>query len=253
MDNRHIVDDGFVLHRYPYRETSFILDCFLQNHGRVDCVAKGVRTERSSRKALLQAFSPLHFMMTGRSTLKTLTSVESSGLPTQLRGMPLMCAWYMNELLVRLCPKEEPHQHLYFSYRAALLSLEMASPDTSQHDCSKALRLFEKHLLSALGYALPLKEEAKSHRAILYNHWYQFIPEYGLVSTTQQDRLDSFLGEDIQAIQRDQYNNPRVLAAAKRLMRLAMIPLLGGRGLRTRELWREKNYSISMQNKNIEL
>ncbi|MCD8525189.1 MAG: DNA repair protein RecO [Gammaproteobacteria bacterium] len=253
MDNRQLIDDGFILHRYPYRDTSLILDCFLQNHGRIHCVAKGVRTERSSRKGLLQAFSPLHLMMTGKSALKTLTNVESSGLPTQLIGMPLMCAWYINELLVRLCPKEEPHQHLYFSYRAALLALEMAPPDTRQHDCSKALRLFEKHLLSALGYALPLKEEARSHRAILYDHWYQFIPEHGLVLTTREDRIDSFLGEDIQAIQHDQYNNTRVLAAAKRLMRLALTPLLGGRPLKTRELWHEKNNWINMQNKNIEL
>lgn len=231
-----IVDDGFILHRYPYRETSVIIECFLQHHGRVSMIAKGVRTERSPLKGLLQPFTPLHFIARGKSQLKTLTLAEASASPIILNGMPLMSAWYINELLMRLLPKEEHNSHLYFSYHATLLSLE------NSQVIEKTLRIFEKNLLEALGYELPLTHDADTRRAIVYDHYYQFIPEHGFIESVKKDGVDVFLGEDLHAIAHDQFSNLKVLQAAKRLMRLAIWPLLGGKPLKTRELLKGMNH-----------
>lgn len=231
-----IIDDGFILHRYPYRETSVIVECFLQHHGRVSMVAKGVRTERSPLKGLLQPFTPLHFNARGKGQMKTLTLVEASASPIILNGMPLMSAWYINELLMRLLPKEEHNSHLYFTYHATLLSLENSTT------LEKTLRIFEKNLLEALGYELPLMHDADSRRAIVYDHYYQFIAEHGFVETNKREGNDVFLGEDLQAIANDQFSNPKALQAAKRLMRLAIWPLLGGKPLKTRELLKGMNH-----------
>ena len=235
--NELIVDDGFILHRTPYRETSVIIECFLQHHGRVSLIAKGVRTERSPLKGLLQPFTPLHFNARGKSQLKTLTLAEASASPIILNGMPLMSAWYINELLMRLLPKEEPNSHLYFSYHATLLALENANT------LEKTLRIFEKNLLEALGYELPLTHDADSRRALIYDHYYQFVPEHGFIESLKKENSDVFLGEDLQAIANEQFTNPKVLLAAKRLMRLAIRPLLGGKPLKTRELL--KGMSVS--------
>lgn len=235
---QHIVDDGFILHRYAYRETSLIIECFLQHHGRMSFVAKGVRMERSPLKGLLQPFSPLHFNARGKSQLKTLTLVEAVGSPIILKDMPLMCAWYTNELLMRLLPKEEPNPHLYLIYRSTLLALQNSDTPSQNLLYQKALRIFEKDLLAALGYELPLKHDANSRKAIIYDHYYQFIPEHGFVETSKKEATDIFLGEDLHAIAHDQFSNPKVLQAAKRLMRLALQPLLGGKRLQTRELMR---------------
>jgi DNA repair protein RecO (recombination protein O) len=230
--NNQIIDNGFILHRYPYRETSVILECFLQDHGRVSIVAKGVRTERSPLKGLLQPFTPLHFNACGKSQLKTLTLSETVGTPIILKGVSLMSAWYMNELLMRLLPKEEHNSHLYFTYHATLLALE------NSNALEKSLRIFEKNLLEALGYELPLTHDANSRHAIVYDHYYQFVPEHGFIQIEKKEGVDIFIGEDLQAIANDQFTNPKALQAAKRLMRLAIRPLLGGKPLKTRELFK---------------
>ncbi len=232
-----IIDDGFVLHRFSYRETSVIVECFLQHHGRISFIAKGVRTERSRLKGLLQAFLPLHMIATGKSQLKTLSLIEPCAKPIILEKMSLMCAWYVNELLVRLLPKEESNPRLYFIYHATLLALEQAKGNATSIECQQALRLFEKNLLEALGYQLPLMHEANSGHVIIYDHYYRFLPEHGFVHVAQQEGADIFLGEDLQAIAHDQFSNLRVLHAAKRLLRLAIRPLLGGKPLKTRELF----------------
>lgn len=231
-----IVDDGFILHRSPYRETSVIVESFLQHHGRVSFIAKGVRTERSPLKGLLQPFTPLHLVARGKTHLKTLTLIEPSASPIVLKGMALMSAWYINELLMRLLPKEEHNSHLYFSYHATLLALE------NSKNIEKTLRIFEKNLLEALGYELPLSHDADTRHAIIYDHYYQFVPEHGFILSGNKEGQDIFLGEDLQSIANEQFNSPKVFQAAKRLMRLAIRPLLAGKPLKTRELLSNMNH-----------
>lgn len=233
-----LIDEGCVLHRYPYRETSMILEFFLQNHGRVSLLARGVRTQHSPLKGWLQPFAPLHIEAKGRHTLKTIIRIEPAGAPIFLQNRALLSGWYLNELLMRLLPKEEAHTVLYLTYRQTLCAL---SADTQ---VEKTLRIFEKNLLACLGYALPLLHEADSGKKIENTQYYQFIAEYGFVRVAQQIRRDIFIGEDLTAISEDDYPHARVLLSAKRLMRLALQSLLGGKPLKTRELFAEMQSTL---------
>lgn len=235
-----IGDNGFVLHRYAYRETSFIIDIFTQHHGRISVIAKGVRNPKSPLKGLLQPFMPLHINAKGKSQLKTLTLCELYNSPIQLTDTGLISGLYLNELLMRLLHKEEISQHLFLIYHSTLLALE------GKKNVEKSLRVFEKNLLETLGYALPLLHEAETHREIEPENYYKFIPEHGLelyitpeASSQSQVRDTSvFLGDNLIAIHHDKFNTPEILLAAKKLMRLALMPLLGNKPLKSRELFK---------------
>lgn len=241
MNNENFIsDNGFVLHRYAYRETSFIIDIFTQHHGRISVIAKGVRNPKSPLKGLLQPFMPLHINAKGKSQLKTLTLCELYNSPIQLTDTDLISGLYLNELLMRLLHKEEISQHLFLIYHSTLLALE------GKHNVEKALRIFEKNLLETLGYALPLLHEAETHREVEANSYYKFIPEHGLdlyitpeaASQSQTRDPGVFLGDDLINIHHDKFDAPEVLLAAKKLMRLALMPLLGNKPLKSRELFK---------------
>src|SRR6476469_1823173 len=91
---------AFVLHSYPYRETSLVLEIFTRNYGRIALMARGARRPRSALRGVLLAFQPLLLSWAGRSELCTLHKAEWCGGLTQLKGIALLCGFYMNELLV---------------------------------------------------------------------------------------------------------------------------------------------------------
>src|SRR5690625_3916350 len=77
---------AYVLHTRPYRDTSMLVDLFTPEHGRVALVAKGVRTGKSRRRALLNPFTALLVSFQGRGGLKLLTAVEAQGPGLILQG-----------------------------------------------------------------------------------------------------------------------------------------------------------------------
>src|SRR5579864_5526181 len=100
-----------VLHRRPYRETSFLVDLFTPDYGRLTAVAKGARKIKSGIQGLLQPFLPLVVSWTGKGELMTLTHTELAPqqTPCQLRGDCLFAGFYLNELLVCLLQKWDAH------------------------------------------------------------------------------------------------------------------------------------------------
>jgi len=145
---------AFVLHTYAYRETSVIVEAFTAEYGRVAVVARGARRPRSDLRGLLQAFQPLLLSWSGQAELKTLLKAEWRGGLPRIGGSALLCGFYLNELLLKLLPREDPHPRLYATYEAALAELAAGS------DEAPVLRRFELLLLAELGYALPLAREA---------------------------------------------------------------------------------------------
>src|SRR6185295_15598478 len=115
-------ESAFVLHAYPYRETSLIVEAFCADHGRVALVARGAKRPRSELRGLLQAFQPLLISWFGQQELKTLLKAEWRG------GSPLVCGFYLNELLLKLLPREDPHQQLFANYESALADLAAGAP-----------------------------------------------------------------------------------------------------------------------------
>ena len=123
--HRQDAQPAFVLHTYPYLETSLVVETFTQNFGRVPLVAKGARRPRSALRGSLMAFQPLHLSWAGKSELKTLHKVEWQGGQPFLQGMSLICGFYLNELLVRLLHRDDPHEQLFLYYQQTLAALSI--------------------------------------------------------------------------------------------------------------------------------
>ncbi len=136
---------GYLLHCAAWRETSLVVQVFTRAHGNVALVAKGAKRPYSVLRPVLSAFQPLALSWSGSGEVKTLTRAECAGIRA-LSGRALMSAWYMNELLLRLLPREDPHPALYDAYDGALQRLATGS------SAAGALRRFEWTLLHETGY-----------------------------------------------------------------------------------------------------
>lgn len=148
----------YILHRRAYRETSLLLDVFSYQHGKVSLLAKGAYKAKSARSAHLQPFQPLLMEWLGRSSLKTLTSVEAPRPALRFTGINLYAAMYVNELLFKLLQEEQPMHQLFESYIAVLDVLSSGvEPD-------QALRIFESRLLGSLGLMPDLKYDWQGNR-----------------------------------------------------------------------------------------
>ena len=138
---------GYVLHATAWRETSLIVQAFSRDHGWVTLVAKGAKRPHSVLRPALSVFQPLLLSWSGGTEVKTLTRAECAGVHP-LPGPAMMSCWYMNELMFRLLPREDPHPGLFDAYVIALQQL--AAGQTA----AGALRKFEWTLLKETGYGL---------------------------------------------------------------------------------------------------
>src|SRR6266513_1723333 len=135
-------EPAFVLHTYPYRETSVIVEALTAAYGRVALVARGARRARSELRGVLQAFQPLSLSWSGAGELKTLVRADWRGGLPLVGGSALLCGFYLNELLLKMLPREDAHPQLFMDYRNTLTRL--ASGDAQ----APALRQFEVRLLA---------------------------------------------------------------------------------------------------------
>jgi DNA repair protein RecO (recombination protein O) len=228
------LEPGYVLHQRPYRESSLLLEVFSLSHGRVGLVARGVRSPKSRQRGELQSFRPLLLSWSARGDLGTLTGAETEGKVQALRGSALYSALYLNELLVRLLARQDPHPELYALYESSLEDLGGRPP------VEPVLRVFEKRLLEEIGYGLLLDVEVGEGEAVQPQRYYDYQLEVGPVSV---DRADApglvFAGSSLLALAREQLHTPDALRDAKRLMRAALSLYLGGKPLRSRELFKQ--------------
>ncbi len=221
---------AFILHHRPYRETSLLLDVFTKDYGRIALIARGVRKNRSQMRALLQPFRGLWVSWRGKTELMTLDGVEAQSMPILLQGECLLSGFYLNELLIRLLQKQDPHPQLYTIYQETLLELSQATLD------QKYLRLFEKKLLDELGYGLQLQH------AFLADQLYRFHPEQGFElyqgETNEADPL-IFQGKSLVVLATGQLDQADAdsLKEIKRLMRIALGIVLGPKPLQSRKLF----------------
>jgi DNA repair protein RecO (recombination protein O) len=169
------LEPAYVLHSRPFRETSLIVDAFTREHGRVAVVARGARSARSRWRNVLQPFRPLLLSWNQKSDLGTLTAVDQVASPPALQGQSLYCGLYLNELLMRLLHRGDPHDEVFERYR--LMLSELASEVPPQ----PLLRIFEKHLLEAIGYAMLLDREYDNGAEIQPQLWYEYQPQQGPV------------------------------------------------------------------------
>ncbi len=230
---KHRIQDepAFVLHNYPFRETSLVLEVFSRQHGRVPLVARGARRPKSALRGLLMSFQPLALSWFGKNELRTLHSAEWQGGQPQLQGTALMCGFYLNELLLNLTARDDPHESLFDYYRQTLQRL------VQEEDHASTLRCFEKHLLQELGYALLLEHEAGSNEPIHAGKQYRYILERGAIAeTTDATQGLPVAGKTLLDIAADDYTDVNSARQGKQLMRMLLNHHLGGVVLHTREL-----------------
>jgi DNA repair protein RecO (recombination protein O) len=224
------LEPAFVLHGRPFRDTSLQLEAFTREHGRVGLVARGARGPRSRLKGVLQPFRPLLLSWQLRGELGTLTGAEPAGggAATLPAGDALLSLYYLNELLLRLTGRLDPHREIYLAYAEAVAGL------TGGAELAPALRLFEKRLLDALGYGPDLACDAAG-RPIEAGASYRYDPAHGL-APCRTDAPGALLGASLAALAAGRLADGRTLADARRLLRAALDVHLEGRPLKTREL-----------------
>ena len=225
---------AYVLHTYPFRETSLVVEAFTRAHGRVAMVARGAKRPRSAMRGSIMAFQPLELTWSGRGELRLLLRAEWQGGQPRLQGRALLCGFYLNELLLKLLPREDAHEQLYLDYQAALARLAQESEPEG------VLRRFEKALLRELGYALTLDRDSASGAGVDPDQSYAYEPERGLVALNGSAQSGLVLsGRALLDIARDDYSDPSTLQQAKALMRLLIGHRLEQKPLNSRRIFEE--------------
>jgi DNA repair protein RecO (recombination protein O) len=120
-------DRGYVLHSYPYRETSLIVEAWTEMHGRMALMARGARRPKSALRGVLGPFQPLTLSWFGKGEMKTLKTAEAERVCLPLGGASMMSAFYLNELLLKLTQREDPHEGLFAAYDEAVSDLRSVS------------------------------------------------------------------------------------------------------------------------------
>ena len=242
MKRRAEHEPGFVLHAYPYKETSLIVEAFTRRFGRVGLLARGARRPRSMMRGVLLAFHPLRMTWSASAELGTLMSAEWGGGQASLSGIGLMCGFYINELLLRLLPRDDPHEALFDAYGEALARLtagaSLALPDVSATQAA-ILRGFERRMLAELGYAPVLDRDAANGARIEAAKHYAYEAERGPVETRRKDGDAVISGRTLLDMAADNYDNSQTREEARRLMRALIAERLGGQTLHTRAVLSE--------------
>ncbi|MFI4922265.1 MAG: DNA repair protein RecO, partial [Burkholderiales bacterium] len=200
---------AFILHSYPFRETSLVVEIFSKNFGRLALVARGARRPKSTLRGVLLAFQPLLLSWSGKSELRTLRRAEREGRVLRLGGMALLCGFYLNELLLKLLPRDDPHEHLFTYYQETLVAL------STQKNLAIVLRRFEIRLLKELGYALALEHDAETGAALKPDHHYRYVIESGPVLAYGANDELRFLGKTLLDMALDNYSDPLTVQQSK--------------------------------------
>jgi DNA repair protein RecO (recombination protein O) len=228
-------EPGYVLHTYPYKETSLIVEAFTRRFGRVAILARGARRPRSAMRGVLLSFHPLQMSWSASAELGNLTGVEWAGALQPLAGRALMCGFYLNELLLRLLPRDDAHEALFDCYAQALAELSRAA------SYAATLRSFEKRLLAELGYA-PLLEHDAADKPIDPERLYVYEPDRGPVPVngSPPDAL-VVKGRTLLDVAHDDYGHADTRDEARYLMRALIGQRLHGQVLHTRAVLMELN------------
>lgn len=226
---------GYVLHARAYRETSLLLEVFSRDHGRLGLIARGVRgARRQSQRAVLQPLQPLLLSWYGKSDLKTMSTAESAGAAVSLQAEALLSAFYLNELLLRLLPRGEPQEALFWRYAGCLGQLAAADIPMGW-----TLRRFERDMLIALGYGLALDVDSADDQSIDPRARYFYQPEAGPsriqvpLGRVQDAAVGGISGAALIALRDDVMPDAQGLRELRRWMREVLLHHLGGHELRS--------------------
>ena len=229
-DTRVNGQPAFVLHSYPYKETSLIVDMFTRDFGRIGVVAKGAKRPLSKLRGVLQTFQPLSISFSGKSELRTLIDAEWVGGMLPIEKNALLCGFYLNELLVKLLARDDAHAALFQHYVSTLNELAHGEP------AQIALRKFERALLKETGVAADLTRCSSTRARVEAGTLYVVDPERGARTAVAVESWPIVAGKTLMDMEREDYADPQTQAQSKQLMRFLLAYHLGGAPLNTRQI-----------------
>ncbi|RYZ72798.1 MAG: DNA repair protein RecO [Lysobacteraceae bacterium] len=230
-------EPAFVLHARPWRETSLLVEVLGRDHGRLGLVARGVQgPKKHVLRAALQPLQHIRLDAVQRGELAQLVSAEALDAAPRLAGDAMLAAFYVNELVMRLAPRQDPHGGLYRVYAETRSRLGQDSP------LAWTLRRFERDLLESLGSGFDLAEEGDGS-PIDPAARYLLDPEQGprrlLSDRGQGQRTVAATGSALLALAADRQPDPEDLSSLRLALRSVLAHHLGGRGLKSWEMMGE--------------
>jgi DNA repair protein RecO (recombination protein O) len=236
---------SYVLHHYDWSESSLILDLFTREQGRIAVAAKGAKRPFSQLRGVLLPFQRLHVSL-GRAPagddardVHTLRAADWAGGHPMLTGAALFSGFYLNELLMKLLARHDPHPRLFDAYAGTIAALAPADEAATQ----TALRAFELVLLREIGLLPDLGTETASHRSVRADRRYLVLADAGVVETDHENEatisgmtlaaLEMALAADLPSLQRVAAG---ALGELRPLLRAQLHYHLGTSQLRTRQV-----------------
>jgi DNA repair protein RecO (recombination protein O) len=219
---------AYVLHQYAYRDTSRIVEVFTSDYGRLTLFARGANGPKSALRGVLRPFQRMLVSWSGKGEACQLVAAEIDGLATNLSADRLMSGFYLNELLLKLTERCDPHPEIFLSYAACVQALcdgEIEEP---------TLRRFEKRLLNDLGYGLELATTGDGV-PITRDGYYRFALQSG-PQRCVAEAPGAVYGQSLADLQAESFGDARSLRDAKRVLRAAIDACLDGRSLKSREV-----------------
>ena len=185
MATKRIADEpAYVLHRYDWSESSLILEVFTRHYGRIALVAKGAKRPTSSFRPVLLPLQRLHVAFGGDAEIRTLKSAEWQGGHVMPTGDALLSGYYLNELLLTLLARDDPHAALFDIYANVVAVLASEHGEALQ----ASLRTYELLLLREIGLLPALDQQTMTLGALSDDENYSLVPEGGLRLAHPEDR-----------------------------------------------------------------
>ena len=221
-------DNCFLLHQRSFGETSIIADVFTQKSGKISFIAKGAKKPKSKFFGYLVPFQKLKITYSGRSELKTLTSIDRNlASNSNTFSKVSYSLLYINELLMKLLPKDAKHEELFVLYDEFLKKIK------KNNNLEISLRHFELDLLDMLGYGFDYDSEIDSNEPIKAELSYVFVSERGF----RKSNSSSFKGKDILSIKKRKLEDVP-LKYVKEITTKAISICLEGKDLTSRKIFK---------------
>lgn len=235
---RNEILHGYLIHHRKYRERSHIVHLFTQEHGRIDGIL---------RQTPPPQYQPICLQASGKSELKNFSKLEIVNQPVFFFGDAFFSGFYLNEVVLRLCPAEVEMPQTFVLYHQTLQQLQLlAQQENPNLFLRQILRQFEHALLEELGYALDFTTDAQQQDIQAAQH-YLFQLNDGFIPTVQQSRA-TLTGEQILSMrdyEKGRDFNREQLQLLAQLYRQMISSLLGDRPLKSRQLWIQNTQSQS--------
>ena len=187
--------NAYILKSFPVGEKSQMVYCLSESSGVMHLFANYNKSNKkhSNKLALLRSFCKLDISYKHSRARRANYNQQASGQLTYFEAAPdrivnthnwsyelLMSAYYLNELIIKLLPKEVGDKSLFDLYEKTLLYLDKLAIDFSKNKdldkdldnnnfnilLSLYLRSFEWNLLNHCGYGIDLSVDSNSEALI---------------------------------------------------------------------------------------